>query len=84
MPLILFRRTAAWRVGLYLVLSLATLPLFFAEFHRYERYGVLIFLLLAALLTTPEPDQTEEALAARAGVRPLPGVGTVRRLMRAR
>ncbi len=65
--LIFFRKTPGWRVGLYLALSLATLPFLFREYHQYERYGVLLFLLLAAALTTPDADQTEEAIAARSG-----------------
>ncbi len=63
--LILFRQTSAWRVLLYLGLSLGSLPFLFREYHQYERYGVLLFLLLAAVLTSAEPDQTEEAIAAR-------------------
>lgn len=77
--LVLFRKTPAWRSLLYLVLSLATLPFLFNEFHTRERYGVLIFLVLALLLTTPEPDQTEEAIAARTGVPVMPGVDAIRR-----
>ncbi|RPJ03101.1 MAG: hypothetical protein EHM39_00220 [Chloroflexi bacterium] len=65
--LILFRKTPGWRVGLYLAVSLAILPILFREFHQYERYGVLLFLLLAAALTTPDTEQTEEAIAARSG-----------------
>lgn len=49
----------------YLALSLATLPLLFSEYHQYERYGVLLFLLLTAALTTADVEQTEEAIARR-------------------
>jgi hypothetical protein len=63
--LILFRKAPAWRTLLYLALSLATLPFLFAEFHQYERYGTLVFLLLAVLLVPPDREQTEEAIAAR-------------------
>jgi hypothetical protein len=63
--LILFRKTPARRVILYLALSLAALPFLFREYHQYERYGVLLFLLLAAALTTAEADQTEETIARR-------------------
>ncbi len=81
--LILFRKTPAWRTALYLALSLAALPVFFTEWHRYERYGVLLFLLLAALLTAPMPDQTEEAIARRHHVPVLPPVKWARtRLVR--
>ena len=72
--LILFRKTPVWRTALYLVLSLATLPFLFVEWHRYERYGVLAFLLLAAWLTTPMPDQTEEAIARQRHVPVFPPV----------
>jgi hypothetical protein len=65
LPLILFRKTPAWRVGTYLAVSLAALPVLFRDYHHYERYGVLLFLLLAAALTTPDDEQTEEAIAAR-------------------
>lgn len=70
--LILFRKTPGWRVVTYLVLSLATLPVLFREYHHYERYGVLVFLLLAAALTTPDVEQTEEAIARRVGRPVLP------------
>ncbi|HML23399.1 MAG TPA: glycosyltransferase family 87 protein [Aggregatilinea sp.] len=63
--LLLFRRSSWWRVLLYLGLGLATLPFLFQEYHHLERYGVLVFLLLAALLSSPDPDQTEQAIAAR-------------------
>jgi hypothetical protein len=63
--LILFRRSSAWRTVLYLVISLASLPYFFTEWHHYERYGILLFLLLAAVLAAPMTDQTEEAIAQR-------------------
>ncbi len=63
--LILFRRTSPRRVLLYLGISLASLPFLFREYHQYEQYGMLLFLLLAAVLTSAEPDQTEEAIAAR-------------------
>ncbi len=63
--LIFFRKTPSWRVLAYLALSLATLPLLFREYHQYERYGVLLFLLLAAALTTADEEQTEEAIASR-------------------
>ncbi|NDJ78363.1 MAG: hypothetical protein GYB65_19105 [Chloroflexi bacterium] len=63
--LLLFRRTAAWRTILYLAISLASIPVFFDEWHRHERYGLLLYLLLAALLSTPEPAHTEEAIAQR-------------------
>jgi hypothetical protein len=63
--LLLFRKAPAWRIVLYLALSFATLPFLFAEYHQYERYGTLIFLLLAVLLVPPDPEQTEEAIAAR-------------------
>lgn len=72
--LILFRKAPAWRVLLYLGISLASLPVFFTEWHRYERYGILLFLLLAVALTPPEPEQTEQAIAARRGVAVLPPV----------
>lgn len=77
--LVLFLRVPSWRIVVFWMLSLATAPLFFAEFHRYERYGLLLFLLLTPLLTTPDPDQAEEAIAARRGVPPLPGVRLVAR-----
>jgi len=77
--LILFYRTPAWRVLLYWVLSLATLPVLFQEYHQYERYGTLLFLLLAVLLTVPDPDQTEEALARQSGFPNLPLVGRIAR-----
>lgn len=63
--LIFFYRTPSWRVLTYLALSLATLPLLFSEYHQYERYGVLLFLLLTAMLTTAAAEQTEEAIARR-------------------
>lgn len=66
--LLLFRKESAWRVGTYLGLSIATLPILFAEFHQYERYGTLAFLLLAAVLTTPDREHTEEAIAVRHAV----------------
>lgn len=63
--LIFFRKTSAWRVATYLAISVAVLPVFFQEFHVYERYGVLLYLLLAAAFTTADPEQTEEAIASR-------------------
>lgn len=72
--LLLFRKSASWRIVLYLGLSLALLPLFFTEFHGTERYGTLLFLLGAALLSAPDPQQREEVIAARDGVPPLPFV----------
>jgi hypothetical protein len=63
--LILFRKTSAWRIVTYLVLSIAALPVFFREYHRYERYGVLAFLLMTAVLTSPDDEQAEEAIATR-------------------
>lgn len=70
--LILFRRSPAWRTVLYLVLSLISLPFFFTEWHHYERYGILLFWLLAAVLAAPQTDQTEEAIAQRHHQPPLP------------
>ncbi len=72
--LLLFRNAAPWRILAYLGISLALLPIFFTEYHSTEQIGVLLFLLLAALLSPPDPDQAEEAIAARRGVPPLPGV----------
>ena len=63
--LLLFLKASPRRILLYLGLSLASLPLLFREYHHYERYGMLLFLLLAAALSTADPDQTEEAIAAR-------------------
>lgn len=77
--LVLFRNTPLWRVATYLGISLATLPVFFTDFHGMERYGTLLFLLLTPLLTTPDPQQTEEAIAARRSVPPLPGVRLITR-----
>lgn len=76
--LILFRKTPVWRIALYLALSLATLPVLFVEWHRYERIGVLAFLLLAAWLAAPMPDQTEEAIARRRRVPVFPPVRWLR------
>lgn len=76
--LVLFLRVPPRRVIVFWAVSLVTAPLFFVEFHRYERYGLLMFLLLTAALTTPQPDQTEEAIAAQHGVAPLPGVRALR------
>ncbi|MEW6580662.1 MAG: hypothetical protein AB1435_15905 [Chloroflexota bacterium] len=63
--LIFFRKAPSWRVIAYLTLSLASLPVAFREYHQHERYGVLLFLLLAAALTTADEEQTEEAIASR-------------------
>jgi hypothetical protein len=63
--LLLFLKTSPRRVLLYLGVSLVSLPFLFREYHQSERYGTLLFLLLAAALTTADPDQTEEAIAAR-------------------
>ncbi|MBN1203176.1 MAG: hypothetical protein JXJ20_15100 [Anaerolineae bacterium] len=63
--LILFRKAPAWRVLLYLVIGFGIGQYAFVEFHTRERIGTLVFLLAAAALTAPEPDQTEEAIAAR-------------------
>jgi hypothetical protein len=63
--LLLMRRAPAWRVLLYLGLGLASLPVLFAEWHRYERYGVLLFLLMAAVLSKTEIEQAEEGIAQR-------------------
>ena len=63
--LLFFLKTSPRRVLLYLGLSLVSLPVFFREYHHYERYGMLVFLLLAAALTSGDPDQTEAAIAAR-------------------
>lgn len=63
--LLLFRRAAAWRILLYLSIGLATLPYFFSEWHENERYGMLLFLLLAALLSQPEAEHTEAGIAQR-------------------
>lgn len=41
------------------------LPVFFQEYHQYERYGVLAYLLLAAMFTNADHEQTEEAIASR-------------------
>jgi len=78
--LLLFRKESAWRVGVYLALSIATLPVLFAEFHQYERYGTLAFLVLAAALTTPDRDQTEEAIAARHDVPIMPPAARLARV----
>ena len=77
--LVLFRKTPAWRTLLYLVISIAELPFLFAEFHDLERYGVLLFLLLTALLSAPDPEQTEDAIAARHDHPLLPLAGRVQR-----
>lgn len=78
--LLLFRKSALWRVGLYLGLSLLTLPILFSEYHVYERYGTLLFLLGAALLSEPDLVQREEAIAKQAGHSPLPFVRFAARL----
>ncbi len=70
--LLLFLKEAPWRIGLYLALSLALLPVLFREYHEYERYGTLLFLLFVPLLTRPDLSQTEYALAARNGVPTMP------------
>lgn len=62
--LILFRKTPLWRVVTYLAVSVAILPILFAEYHRYERYGMVVFLLLI-ILTVPDNEQTEEVIATR-------------------
>jgi hypothetical protein len=80
MVLLLFRKESAWRVAVYLALSIAMLPVLFAEFHQYERYGTLVFLLLAAALTTPDHDQTEEAIAARHDVPIIPPAARLARI----
>jgi hypothetical protein len=49
----------------YLVISITMLPIFFREYHVAERYGVFLFLLLAALLSSADADQTEEGIARR-------------------
>lgn len=77
--LVLFRRTPAWRTLLYLGISLALLPVFFTQWHHTERYGVLLFLLLAAVFISPMADQTEENIAQRHHKPPLP---MVQRLLR--
>lgn len=77
--LLLFRRTAPWRIGLYLGLSLLTLPILFGEYHMYERYGTLLFLLGAALLSEPDLAQREEIIARRGGHALLPLVKPVAR-----
>jgi hypothetical protein len=68
--LVLFRKTPAWRTLLYLGASLAMLPVLFNAWHERERIGILLFLLLTALLSAPDDENTEEAIAARHG-RPL-------------
>lgn len=78
--LLLFRRSAAWRIGLYLMVSLLTLPVLFSEYHVYERYGLLLFLFGAALLSEPDLPQREEAIAKRAARAPLPFVEVAAKL----
>jgi hypothetical protein len=63
--LLLMRKAPAWRVLLYLGMGLAALPVFFAEWHHYERYGLLLFLLLVAVLSKTEFEHTEEGIAQR-------------------
>lgn len=63
--LLLFRKTSPARVIAYLVISIAMLPVFFTEYHVNERYGVFLYLLLAALLSSVDTDQTEEGIARR-------------------
>ncbi len=63
--LLFFRKTATWRIAAYLAVSIAMLPVFFQEYHQYERYGVLAYLLLAAMFTNADHEQTEEAIASR-------------------
>lgn len=70
--LVLFLRVPPWRIVAFWGISLVTSPLFFTQFHRYERYGLLMFLLLTPLLTVPDPAQTEEAIAARHNAPVLP------------
>jgi hypothetical protein len=68
--LVLMRNTPAWRNLVYVAASIALLPVLFQEYHTYERYGMLLFLLMAAALSVPDADQTEAQIAARSG-RPL-------------
>lgn len=62
---LLFRKAAMWRILLYLGVSIAMLPIFFRDFHQHERIGIFLFLLFAALLSPPDPEQTEQAIARR-------------------
>jgi len=63
--LLFLRKAPGWRVLLYLGAGIAALPVFFAKWHHYERYGLLLFLLLAAVLSTTETEHTEEGIARR-------------------
>ncbi len=57
-------RNASWlRIGAFIVLSCAVLPLYFQDFHTLERAGAAIMLLLAVALSPRDPSQTEAALA---------------------
>lgn len=70
--LLLFQKSSWWRISLYLVLSLLTLPFLFGEYHLYEQYGTLLFLLGAALLSGSDASQREEVIAKRSSQHPLP------------
>ncbi len=63
--LVLFLRVPPRRIVLFWIISWVTAPVFYTQFHVYERYGLLMFLLLTPVLTVPDPAQTEEAIAAR-------------------
>ncbi|MEL7672329.1 MAG: hypothetical protein AAGU78_01195 [Chloroflexota bacterium] len=78
--LVLFRKSSGWRVLAYLGLSIAALPVFFQEYHYLERYGLVLFLLLATLLAPADTTQREEVIAARSGYPPLPFVKSAARL----
>ena len=52
-----------WRMAAALAVFFL-LPFLFQEYHVYERYGMLLFLLMAAAFSVPDPDQTEPQIAA--------------------
>jgi hypothetical protein len=58
-------RSSWWRVILFIVGGLALLPFLFQQYHGREREGLILMMLMAVLLSVREPDQTEDAIAAR-------------------
>lgn len=57
-------RAKWWRVLVFLGGSIALLPIFFQQFHTWERVGTILMLMLAVLLCQRDPQQAEGAVAA--------------------